>query len=55
MRKKLTIDRGNTATKAMLWEGKKAVWQHTTLPLTLPQFRKALNGKGLTSASMTLK
>ena len=39
MRKNLTIDRGNTATKAMLWEGKKAVWQHTFSALSCDDFR----------------
>ena len=39
MRKNLTIDRGNTATKAMLWEGKKAVWQHTFSAPSCEDFR----------------
>ncbi len=29
MRRNLTIDRGNSATKAVVWEGKRAIWQHS--------------------------
>ena len=29
MRRNLTIDRGNTATKAVVWEGRRAIWQQS--------------------------
>lgn len=36
MQMNITIDRGNTATKIVVWEGRRAIWRHT-----FPDFSRA--------------
>lgn len=40
MRRNLTIDRGNTATKAVVWEGKSVIWQNSFPCPSCDDFRR---------------